>query len=39
MPKMHSLQATKVIFCDLGLINLPIMGVSANAHDDDVKRH
>ncbi|WP_350634909.1 CHASE domain-containing protein [Pseudoalteromonas sp. GW168-MNA-CIBAN-0100] len=38
MPKMDGLQATKVIRCDLGLIDLPIIGLSANAHDDDVKK-
>ena len=38
MPNMDGLQATKVIRNDLGLIDLPIIGLSANAHDDDVKK-
>ncbi|WP_166114006.1 CHASE domain-containing protein [Pseudoalteromonas sp. Z9A5] len=38
MPKMDGLQATKVIRNELGLIDLPIIGLSANAHDDDVKK-
>ncbi|TMP03013.1 histidine kinase [Pseudoalteromonas sp. S3178] len=38
MPKMDGLQATTVIRNDLGLIDLPIIGLSANAHDDDVKK-
>ncbi|EGI72620.1 sensor protein [Pseudoalteromonas distincta] len=38
MPKMDGLKATKVIRRDLELIDLPIIGLSANAHDDDVKK-
>ncbi|MBE0419188.1 CHASE domain-containing protein [Pseudoalteromonas nigrifaciens] len=38
MPKMDGLQATKVIRNELGLLDLPIIGLSANAHDDDVKK-
>ena len=38
MPRMDGLKATKVIRRDLGLIDLPIIGLSANAHDDDVKK-
>lgn len=38
MPKMDGLEATRVIRNELGLVDLPIIGLSANAHDDDVKK-
>jgi len=38
MPKMDGLEATRVIRNELGLLELPIIGLSANAHDDDVKK-
>lgn len=38
MPKMDGLQATKVIREELGLLELPIIGLSANAHDDDITK-
>ena len=38
MPKMDGLEATRVIRNELGLFDLPIIGLSANAHDDDVKK-
>ena len=38
MPRMDGLQATKVIRNELGLVDLPIIGLSANAHDVDVKK-
>ena len=38
MPEMDGLKATKVIRRDLELIDLPIIGLSANAHDEDVKK-
>jgi signal transduction histidine kinase/ActR/RegA family two-component response regulator len=38
MPRMDGLKATKVIRNELGLIDLPIIGLSANAHDDDVNK-
>jgi two-component system, sensor histidine kinase len=38
MPRMDGLQATKVIRNELGLFDLPIIGLSANAQDDDIKK-
>ena len=38
MPNMDGLQATKVIRNELLITDLPIIGLSANAHDDDLKK-
>ena len=38
MPNMDGLQATKVIHQELLMNELPIIALSANAHDDDVKK-
>ncbi|MDQ9092238.1 CHASE domain-containing protein [Pseudoalteromonas haloplanktis] len=38
MPNMDGLQATKVIRYELFMHELPIIALSANAHDDDVKK-
>ncbi|WP_404341532.1 ATP-binding protein [Pseudoalteromonas mariniglutinosa] len=38
MPNMDGLQATKVIRDELMMTTLPIIGLSANAHDDDYKQ-
>jgi two-component system, sensor histidine kinase len=38
MPKMDGLQATKVIRNELGMFDLPIIGLSANAHAADIKK-
>jgi len=38
MPNMDGLQATKVIRQELMMTELPIIGLSANAHDDDYKK-
>ncbi|MGO2371511.1 CHASE domain-containing protein [Pseudoalteromonas sp. KG3] len=38
MPNMDGLQATKVIRYELFMHQLPIIALSANAHDDDVKK-
>ena len=38
MPNMDGLQATKVIRDELFIHQLPIIALSANAHDDDVKK-
>tara|TARA_Y100000780_G_scaffold209457_1_gene207006 strand:+ start:12627 stop:15323 length:2697 start_codon:yes stop_codon:yes gene_type:complete len=38
MPNMDGLQATKVIRNELLISELPIIGLSANAHDDDLKK-
>ncbi len=38
MPNMDGLQATKVIRNELFMSELPIIGLSANAHDEDAKK-
>ncbi len=38
MPNMDGLQATKIIRNELLITDLPIIGLSANAHDDDLKK-
>lgn len=38
MPNMDGLQATKVIRNELCISELPIIALSANAHDDDIKK-
>ena len=38
MPNMDGLQATQVIRNELLINDLPIIGLSANAHDDDLKK-
>lgn len=38
MPKMDGLQATKAIRNELMMSDIPIIGLSANAHDEDVKK-
>jgi len=38
MPQMDGLQATKVIRNELGFLDLPIIGLSANAHEQDAKK-
>lgn len=38
MPNMDGLQATKVIRYELFMHQLPIIALSANAHEDDVKK-
>ena len=38
MPQMDGLKATKVIRNELGFLDLPIIGLSANAHEEDAKK-
>ena len=38
MPNMDGLQATKVIRNELGFFDLPIIGLSANAHEQDAQK-
>lgn len=38
MPNMDGLEATDVIRNELGMTELPIIGLSANAHDEDINK-
>jgi len=38
MPKMDGLKATQVIRSELGYLDLPIIALSANAHEEDIKK-
>lgn len=38
MPNMDGLEATQVIRNELGMTELPIIGLSANAHDEDINK-